>query len=167
MPAHLQQSYSHPPLSSISHLTAGTPLPLHIPLPRLRPHHKPNALKRAIENPLVELPRHLDPLERITSATHDAFSTDFILAHVDNMLAAFIGAALPAHGAHGVGVGGEVARVGIIVDVGRAVGRVVPGGDFGRSRDGRSDAGGAARGFSGGDEGGGGAEDEVELVVDV
>ena len=51
--------------------------------------------------------------------------------------------------------------VGVLVE-GRFV---VPGGDFGANRGG--DARGSGGMFDGGDEGGGGAEDVVEGVVDV
>ena len=90
------------------------------------------------------------------------------------MFAAFVAAALAAQDrAHGVFVFDVVeaaAVVGRVVGVvggsvdGGVVGRVVPGGDFRGA--GGGDAGGSW-GLGRGDEGGGGAEDEVQLVVDV
>ena len=87
------------------------------------------------------------------------------------MLAAVVAAAFPTHRLHRVGVvrGAEVAgaRVVGLGAAAAAVGRVVPRGDFGGGgEEGGGDAGGAGR-LCGSDEGGGRAEDEVELAVDV
>lgn len=133
---------------------------MHIPLPRLRPNHEPHALIRRVEDPLVELPGHPDPLERIPPATGPRAAVSVLVPHAHDPLAALVPAALPAHRPHGVGMGGVGTGV---VGVGRAVGGVVPGGDF-RRRGG--DAGGAGGRFGGRDEGGGGAEDVVEVGVD-
>ena len=133
-----------------------SPSPLHVPLPRLRPHHVPHALIRRVEDALVEFRGDLDAVERI-SAGPAAVPARFVLAHVDDVLAAFVAvaAALPAQGSERVGRG-DVAVVGGF--------DVVPGGDGGG--DGRGDAGGSGA-FGRGDEGGRGAEDGVEVVVDV
>ncbi len=157
-----------PSMPSNPHLTPRTPLPLHEPLPRLRPHHEPHTLKRRIEDPLIELAWHFDALERIAAPVNAAGArTDVVFPDMHNVLAALVTAAFATHGAHGVGILGvaEVATIAVFVDVGTAiVSWVVPGGDI--RGDGRRDARRTGT-FSGRNEGGSGAEDFVELGVNV
>ena len=83
--------------SSFHRACLAVPPPIHIPLPRLRPHHVPYALIRRVEDPLVEFRGDLDAVQWIIGPA--STPSYFVFPHGNYVLAAFVAAAAPpAHG---------------------------------------------------------------------
>ena len=145
----------------------GPALQIHVPLPRLRPDHIPDAPVRGIKHLLVKVCRNLHSLQRILRL-RPVFRARSVGAHGElrggnDTFAAFAAVALRTWGAeavHGVDLLFADGVEALVEVVGPGV--VFPGSDVRVAGEGR----GAAVGLRG-DEGGRGAEDGFEAGVNV